>query len=106
MKRKCWPKIRCCARNPVEHPFGGGNHQHVGGPTTSARMSVPGQKCGLIAARRTGRLLGGVKSGAYKKEEKKYRVLGTFPTNEEKKLVNTGAGLLLVPGVLSSRFLD
>lgn len=71
VKRKCWPKIRCVARNPVEHPFGGGNHQHIGFPSTSSRMAVPGQKVGLIAARRTGRLLGGVKKGGEKKEEKK-----------------------------------
>jgi len=57
-KRKCWPKVRGVAMNPVEHPFGGGNHQHIGHPSTSARASVPGQKVGLVAARRTGRLKG------------------------------------------------
>ena len=61
-KRKCWPTIRGCARNPVEHPHGGGNHQHVGHPTTVQRASVPGQKSGLIAARRTGRHRGGQKN--------------------------------------------
>merc|ERR1711896_67413 len=61
VKRNCWPKVRGCAMNPVEHPHGGGNHQHVGHPTTSARASVPGQKCGLIAARRTGQKTGGQK---------------------------------------------
>merc|ERR1719408_261541 len=72
VKRKCWPKIRCVARNPVEHPFGGGNHQHIGFPSTSARMAVPGQKCGFIAARRTGRLLGGkCLVGKKEKEDKK-----------------------------------
>jgi len=59
VKRNCWPKVRGCAMNPVEHPHGGGNHQHVGHPTTSARASVPGQKVGLIAARRTGQTKGG-----------------------------------------------
>ena len=44
--------------NPVEHPHGGGNHQHVGHPTTVKRDAVPGQKVGLIAARRTGRIAG------------------------------------------------
>ena len=61
VKRNCWPKVRGVAMNPVEHPHGGGNHQHVGHPTTSARASVPGQKCGLIAARRTGQKTGGQK---------------------------------------------
>merc|ERR1719454_398433 len=59
VKRNCWPKTRGSAMNPVEHPHGGGNHQHVGHPTTSARASVPGQKVGLIAARRTGQTKGG-----------------------------------------------
>ena len=44
--------------NPVEHPHGGGNHQHIGHPSTVRRDSVPGQKVGLIAARRTGQLRG------------------------------------------------
>ena len=44
--------------NPVEHPHGGGNHQHVGKPTTVARTTTPGRKVGLIAARRTGRKRG------------------------------------------------
>lgn len=61
VKRNCWPKVRGSAMNPVEHPHGGGNHQHVGHPTTICRAAVPGQKVGLIAARRTGILRGGKK---------------------------------------------
>jgi len=57
-KRHCWPKVRGVAMNPVEHPHGGGNHQHIGHASTVARDSPPGKKCGLIAARRTGRLRG------------------------------------------------
>merc|ERR1712234_113 len=30
VKRNCWPKVRGVATNPVEHPHGGGNHQHIG----------------------------------------------------------------------------
>jgi len=59
VKRNCWPKVRGVAMNPVEHPHGGGNHQHVGHATTVARDSPPGKKVGLIAARRTGRVRGG-----------------------------------------------
>merc|ERR1712124_72994 len=59
VKRNSWPKVRGCAMNPVEHPHGGGNHQHVGHPTTAGRHNVPGQKVGLIAARRTGQRKGG-----------------------------------------------
>lgn len=58
-KRNCWPKVRGVARNPVEHPHGGGNHQHIGHPSTVGRDCPPGQKVGLIAARRTGRIRGG-----------------------------------------------
>ena len=58
VKRNCWPKVRGVAMNPVEHPHGGGNHQHIGRPSTMSRMAPPGMKVGLIAARRTGRLKG------------------------------------------------
>jgi len=60
-KRNSWPKVRGVAMNPVDHPHGGGNHQHVGHPTTVRRDAPAGQKVGLIAARRTGRLRGGPK---------------------------------------------
>ncbi|XP_059450884.1 large ribosomal subunit protein uL2-like [Corylus avellana] len=58
VKRNCWPKVRGVAMNPVEHPHGGGNHQHIGHASTVCRDAPPGQKVGLIAARRTGRLRG------------------------------------------------
>ena len=58
VKRNCWPKVRGVAMNPVEHPHGGGNHQHIGHASTVCRSAPPGQKVGLIAARRTGRLRG------------------------------------------------
>jgi len=58
VKRNSWPKVRGVAMNPVEHPHGGGNHQHIGHPSTVRRDAVPGQKVGLIAARRTGQLRG------------------------------------------------
>ena len=45
--------------NPVEHPHGGGNHQHIGKASTQARGTSAGRKVGLIAARRTGRIRGG-----------------------------------------------
>ncbi|CAD7703417.1 unnamed protein product [Ostreobium quekettii] len=57
-KKNRWPKVRGVAMNPVEHPHGGGNHQHIGHPSTVKRSAPPGQKVGLIAARRTGRLRG------------------------------------------------
>ena len=60
-KRNAWPRVRGVAMNPVEHPHGGGNHQHIGHPSTVRRDAPHGQKVGLIAARRTGRLRGGQK---------------------------------------------
>uniref|UniRef100_A0A8C7CF20 Large ribosomal subunit protein uL2 n=1 Tax=Oncorhynchus kisutch TaxID=8019 RepID=A0A8C7CF20_ONCKI len=57
-KRNSWPRVRGVAMNPVEHPFGGGNHQHIGKPSTIRRDAPAGRKVGLIAARRTGRLRG------------------------------------------------
>lgn len=58
VKRNSWPKTRGVAMNPVDHPHGGGNHQHIGKASTIARCAVSGQKVGLIAARRTGLLRG------------------------------------------------
>ncbi len=57
-KRNEWPKVRGVAMNPVDHPHGGGNHQHLGTAATISRTAPPGQKVGLIAARRTGRVRG------------------------------------------------
>uniref|UniRef100_A0A1I7XHT2 Large ribosomal subunit protein uL2 n=1 Tax=Heterorhabditis bacteriophora TaxID=37862 RepID=A0A1I7XHT2_HETBA len=51
--------FRGVAMNPVEHPHGGGNHQHIGHPSTVRRDASAGKKVGLIAARRTGRIRGG-----------------------------------------------
>jgi len=35
--------------NPVEHPFGGGNHQHIGKPSTVRRDKAHGRKVISIA---------------------------------------------------------
>lgn len=67
-KRRGWPRVRGVAMNPVDHPHGGGNQQHIGHPSTVSRYAPRGQKVGLIAARRTGLIRGGQKKG--KDEEK------------------------------------
>ncbi len=54
-KGKKWPIVRGVAMNPVDHPHGGGSHQHVGAPTTVSRHAPPGAKVGHIAAKKTGR---------------------------------------------------
>ncbi|KAJ0111579.1 hypothetical protein Patl1_02107 [Pistacia atlantica] len=69
VKRNCWPKVRGVAMNPVEHPHGGGNHQQIGHASTVRRDAPPGQKVGLIAARRTGRLRGQAAATAAKADK-------------------------------------
>ncbi|VAI04112.1 unnamed protein product [Triticum turgidum subsp. durum] len=69
VKRNSWPKVRGVAMNPVEHPHGGGNHQHIGHASTVRRDAPPGQKVGLIAARRTGRLRGQAAASAAKADK-------------------------------------
>lgn len=53
-KKTVWPKVRGVAMNPVDHPHGGGNHQHIGHPSTVSRHAPPNVRVGLVAARRTG----------------------------------------------------
>jgi large subunit ribosomal protein L2 len=54
MKSKAakYPITRGVAMNPVDHPFGGGGHQHPGKPKTVARGAPHGRKVGSIAAKR------------------------------------------------------
>lgn len=47
-KRNCWPKVRGVAMNPVEHPHGGGNHQHIGKASTVKRGTSAGRKVSYI----------------------------------------------------------
>merc|ERR1711860_307644 len=68
-KRNSWPKVRGVAMNPVEHPHGGGNHQHIGHASTVRRGASHGRKVGLIAARRTGRIRGGKKESEKKPDK-------------------------------------
>ncbi|HEV2519578.1 MAG TPA: 50S ribosomal protein L2 [Thermoplasmata archaeon] len=52
-------KVRGVAMNPVNHPFGGGSHQHVGRPSTVKSGAWPGAKVGRFSKsqrrKRTGR---------------------------------------------------
>jgi large subunit ribosomal protein L2 len=50
---KPYPHVRGVAMNVVDHPFGG-RGKHAGRPKTVSKNAPPGQKVGLIAARRTG----------------------------------------------------
>lgn len=62
VKRNEWPKVRGVAMNPVDHPNGGGNQQHLGKPGTVRRDRPAGSKAGQISARRTGRVRGSVRT--------------------------------------------
>lgn len=42
-------KVRGVAMNPVNHPFGGGAHQHVGRPSTVKKGTWPGAKVGRFS---------------------------------------------------------
>jgi large subunit ribosomal protein L2 len=42
-------KVRGVAMNPVNHPFGGGAHQHVGRPSTVSKGAWPGAKVGRFS---------------------------------------------------------
>ena len=52
---KMFPRVSGVAMNAVDHPFGSGRGRHAGRPRTVSRNSPPGQKVGLISARRTGK---------------------------------------------------
>ncbi|CAH8338795.1 unnamed protein product [Eruca vesicaria subsp. sativa] len=61
-------QVRGVAMNPVEHPHGGGNHQHIGHASTVRFDEPPGQKVGLISAKRIGHLRGQAAASAAKAE--------------------------------------
>ena len=44
--------VRGVAMNAVNHPHGGGNHQHVGRPSTVSSYAPPGRKVGRLSPRR------------------------------------------------------
>ncbi|MFH1101327.1 MAG: 50S ribosomal protein L2 [Methanobacteriota archaeon] len=54
-KGRLYPIVRGTAMNPVDHPHGGGSHQHIGKPSSVSRGAPPGRKVGHIAPKRTGR---------------------------------------------------
>lgn len=53
---KIYPKVSGVAMNPVDHPHGGGSHQHVGKTSSLPRGAPPGRKVGHIAPKKTGKV--------------------------------------------------
>jgi large subunit ribosomal protein L2 len=45
-------KVRGIAMNAVNHPHGGGGHQHVGVPSTVAKKAPPGRKVGRLSPKK------------------------------------------------------
>ena len=44
--------VRGVAKNPVDHPHGGGAHQHVGRPSTVSAGAPPGRKVGRLSPKK------------------------------------------------------
>ena len=49
---KTYLRVRGVAMAPVNHPHGGGSHQHVGRPSTVGSDAWPGQKVGRFSPQR------------------------------------------------------
>jgi len=45
-------KVRGIAMNAVDHPHGGGDHQHVGVPSTVSSNAPPGRKVGNLSSKK------------------------------------------------------
>jgi large subunit ribosomal protein L2 len=48
-KAAFYPRVKGVCMNPVDHPHGGGSHQHVGRPNTVSRNAPPGMKVGRLS---------------------------------------------------------
>ncbi len=47
-----YPKVSGVAMSPVNHPHGGGSHQHVGRPSTVSKHAPPGKKVGRLSSKK------------------------------------------------------
>ncbi|MGA1822287.1 MAG: 50S ribosomal protein L2 [Thermoplasmatota archaeon] len=53
-KATIFPVVSGVAMNSANHPHGGGNHQHVGGPSTVSVHAPPGRKVGRLSPKKNG----------------------------------------------------
>jgi large subunit ribosomal protein L2 len=51
-RAKKYPRVSGVAMNPVDHPHGGGAHQHVGKSSTVSKHAPPGRKVGSISPKK------------------------------------------------------
>jgi large subunit ribosomal protein L2 len=49
---KIYPRVGGVSMNPVNHPHGGGNHPHIGKPSTVSRHAPPGRKVGRLSPKK------------------------------------------------------
>jgi large subunit ribosomal protein L2 len=49
---KIYPRVNGVSMNPVNHPHGGGNHPHIGKPSTVSRHAPPGRKVGRLSPKK------------------------------------------------------
>jgi len=47
-----YPRVSGVAMNPVDHPHGGGAHQHVGKASTVSKHAPPGRKVGRLSPKK------------------------------------------------------
>jgi len=60
---KKYPWVSGVAMNPVDHPHGGGSHQHIGRPSCVSRHAPPGRKVGHIAPKKRAKARAGKRWG-------------------------------------------
>jgi large subunit ribosomal protein L2 len=51
-RAKKYPSVSGVAMNPVDHPHGGGAHQHVGKASTVSKHAPPGRKVGRLSPKK------------------------------------------------------
>ena len=51
-RAKKYPRVSGVAMNPVDHPHGGGAHQHVGKSSSVSKHAPPGRKVGRISPKK------------------------------------------------------
>lgn len=51
-RAKKYPRVSGVAMNPVDHPHGGGAHQHVGKASTVSKHAPPGRKVGRLSPKK------------------------------------------------------
>lgn len=51
-RAKLYPRVSGVAMNPVDHPHGGGAHQHVGKSSSVSKHAPPGRKVGHLSPKK------------------------------------------------------